>query len=245
MEGIHNVVLDGILRHTSTNTVETFLMQHFQSLSLTAGLIEGVVSNERLGKGSLEAILNLNPSLHGAENIAGELLDACTSTYLGVDYVINKCSWTSYAAILFVCRVGKETCVRVLMDSGALLYCENGHLPRALTYASEQGDEAMIGLMLSRGVDCHFQTPRGETSLTLASRQGHEKVVQLLLDGGADPNEKIGQDEPLLQAAAMDMKPWYSCFLIDERISKYETAAVKHQSLKHACWQVRAYVSFC
>ncbi|KAK8109177.1 heterokaryon incompatibility protein-domain-containing protein [Apiospora sp. TS-2023a] len=208
MQGIHNVVLESILRHPETNTVEAFLKEHVQSLSLTQGLIECAIRNECLNKRSLEAIFNLQPSLSETENVAGGPLHARkrrpTRARRTTRKLINLKGQDKEieSPLLIASRVGNEKCVRLLLDRGAHPGRENDSRPRALKYASEHCHEAIVELLLSRGVNCHAQMSWVDNPLTRASSMGHENTVQLLLDGGVDPNQKTGHDTPLLLAAA-------------------------------------------
>ena len=94
--------------------------------------------------------------------------------------------WTP---LLRACLGGKETVIRLLLDSGADIEARTPNKATPLICAAEGRDEAIIDLLLMRGAEVEAEDEFGWKPLHRATTsKGGIRVAQLLLDHDADIN---------------------------------------------------------
>ncbi|KAJ7284170.1 ankyrin repeat-containing domain protein [Mycena rebaudengoi] len=93
--------------------------------------------------------------------------------------------------------------VHLLIEKGADVNAQGGHLGNALQAASSLGHESIVHLLIEKGADVNAQGGEHGNALQAALYcQGHESIVHLLIEKGANVNAQGGHFGNALQAAS-------------------------------------------
>src|SRR6266550_3071373 len=95
----------------------------------------------------------------------------------------NKWSWTYSALLGIASEKGYIGIVRLLLDKGANVNAQSGHLGNALQAVSCRGCADIAELLLDKGADVNTQGGDHGNALQAASWGGHAENVRLLLKG--------------------------------------------------------------
>ncbi|KAK3613520.1 hypothetical protein LTR56_027832 [Elasticomyces elasticus] len=111
----------------------------------------------------------------------------------------NKGSGLYYAS-----SIGLGATVLMLIEKGADVNAQGGHVGNALQAASQAGHEKVVAMLLERGAEVNAQGGDFGNALQAASDSSHhhEEVVAILLKWGADVNAQGGQGRTALQTAS-------------------------------------------
>ncbi|KAK6375649.1 hypothetical protein LTR81_027903 [Elasticomyces elasticus] len=110
----------------------------------------------------------------------------------------NKGSGLYYAS-----SIGLGATVLMLIEKGADVNAQGGHVGNALQAASQAGHEKVVAMLLERGAEVNAQRGYFGNALQAASHEGHEEVVAILLKWGADVNAQGEWYGTALQVASM------------------------------------------
>ncbi|KAJ6458903.1 ankyrin repeat domain-containing protein [Mycena vulgaris] len=111
---------------------------------------------------------------------------------------------------------GHSQIVQLLINKGADVNTQGGHVGNALRAASYNGHELVVQHLLNKGADVNAQGGYYGDALQAASYNGHELVVQHLLNKGADVNAQGGYYGDALQAASLNGHELVVQLLIDK-----------------------------
>ena len=90
--------------------------------------------------------------------------------------------------LYFMCLVGADGVVSLLLDRGADVNSQGGFFGNPLQAATANGYERVVDLLLRRGANTNIRGGEFGCALLAASAQGYGALVQLLLKHGADVN---------------------------------------------------------
>lgn len=113
---------------------------------------------------------------------------------------------------------GRDTVVRLLVESGADLEAKDlsGWVP--LHWAAQRGHEAAVRLLAENVANINTKDDSGRTPLSWAAEEGHEAAVRLLAENGATISTKDNSNRtPLLWAAGNGHEAVVKLILATER----------------------------
>ncbi|KAJ7284109.1 ankyrin repeat domain-containing protein [Mycena rebaudengoi] len=92
--------------------------------------------------------------------------------------------------------------VHLLIEKGADVNAQGGHLGNALQAASFRGYESIVHLLIEKGADVNAQGGQFGNALQAASCGGHKSTVHFLIEMGANVHAQGGSYGNALQAAS-------------------------------------------
>nr|XP_053654815.1 26S proteasome non-ATPase regulatory subunit 10-like [Cherax quadricarinatus] len=91
---------------------------------------------------------------------------------------------------------GYDDCVKMLLDAGADVNCQDDDGRTPLYYAAENNNVDIVQMLLNNSL-----CDPSNKALTIAAEKGNEDIVKTLLHAGADPNYMDGYLRTLLHYA--------------------------------------------
>jgi hypothetical protein len=109
-----------------------------------------------------------------------------SQTKLGVDHPDTLTSMADLSdALQVACLEGNKEAAQMLLDQGADINAQGGHLGNALQVACYQGHKEIVQILLDKGADVNAQGGHLGNALHAASFSGYKEIVQILLEKGA------------------------------------------------------------
>jgi len=137
------------------------------------------------------------------------MLAASNCEYDAMEYLIDKGAnpnfhQNCYTVLMSACACRKQTqdihlkCVRLLLDSGALVNSRQRNGMTPLMMACREGIAKIVEELIKRNADINAQDVMGWTPLIWSvhhSKQGEMEIISLLISAGADVTIKCGRGQ--------------------------------------------------
>jgi ankyrin repeat protein len=94
-------------------------------------------------------------------------------------------------------------CIRILLDAGADVHCENASGKEPIQLAVEGSSAAAVQLLLQKGANVNPKSEAGSCLILRALIYRRKKLVEVLLEAGADPNGKDSKGQSALHQAIL------------------------------------------
>ncbi|XP_078714020.1 ankyrin repeat and SOCS box protein 5-like isoform X3 [Lampetra fluviatilis] len=108
---------------------------------------------------------------------------------------VNAMTIDGVTPLVNACVRGSPACVKLLLESGATLYCAAHTTP--LHEAATRGHVDVLETLLEFGANIDAELPHTGTALYAASLHGRDACVRALLRAGADVNKGCFRTTPL------------------------------------------------